>query len=405
MSTVVNNIQDKVNINIRDTSTNSVTAANRLSAISQATQELMAEFGFDHQNRTYELNFFDTIHYYNITADVPSLFEPVDLRRKEGDHTETFQRKSAREIANEIDLGHTENSFAIERKDLAQYLVVNFNPKYSATILESCENTANGSWSLDTTNSDATNFTIDEVEFKAGNASFNFDIDVSQSSNNRATLETSAARTIADLSTFEDLGSVVLWIYIPVKDYINSFTVYLGTDSTNYWSGAATSASDVSGNAWVSGWNRIRVDWEDMTKTGSPTSTAVDYMRFDMNYATAQGDDTDFRIDDIKIVRPEKLDFHYESTYIGRSSTAANISEFSSVNDIPFYSNTYDHFDNPISHKAAAILFRSMGLYNDAEREEQEWRKQMNDLKKRLPASHIKESKSFRPLGIRFSKK
>src|SRR3990167_801385 len=402
MATNVNNIISKVDINIRDTSNNSVSQADRFSAISQAVQELQAEFGFDHVNRTYIFDFFDSINYYNITTDVPSFFEPVDLRRELGDHTETFQRKSPREIANEIDLGHTENSFAVERADLKQYLVVNFASKYSSTSIEQCNSTANGSWTIDATNSDATNFTIDEVEYKEGGASFNFDADVSQSGNDRSTIETGAAMTNMDLSEFEDLGSLVFWAYIPETSDFSSVTGYWGTDSTNYWSAAVTTANDISGNPWVDGWNRIKIDWADTTKTGSPSSTAIDYMRFDFNYTANQADETDFRVDDAKFIRPEKLTLHYESIFIGRSSTAVDIREFGATGDIPFYSGTYDHFDNPVSHKASSILFRSMGLYNDAEREEQEYRKQMNDLKKRLPASHIKEAKNWKVLGIRF---
>lgn len=402
MATAVRNIVNKLNINIRDNTVNSVSQADRMSAISQAVQELQAEFGFDHVNRTYTLDFFDSINYYDITSSVPSFFEPVDLRRAQGNHTETFQRKSAREIANEIDLGHTENSFAIERKDLKQYLVVNFNSKYSPTSIEKCESTANGSWTGDTTNSDITNFTIDEVEYKEGGASFNFDADVSQSSNNRATIDTSLAMTNMDLSEFEDLGSLVFWAYIPDTQYFSSITAYWGTNSTNYWSAAITTASDVSGNPWSDGWNQVKVDWEDTTKTGTPSSTAIDYMRFDYNYTADLTDETDFRLDDVRFIRPEKLTLHYESIYLGRSSTAVDIREFNSSADVPFYSGTYDYFDNPVAHKAAATLFRSMGLYNDAEREEQEWRKQMNDLKKKFPTSHLKEIKSFKVLGVRF---
>jgi len=396
MATTVSAVQTLVNQFIQDTSTVSVTAADRLAAISMAAAELLTELNLPQSVLSYNFSYYDGINYYKLSSDIPSHIEPGELRRKAGLNTRAvpFSRKDPNEMNYIIDSGSGEDAFAIEQRDGSQYLVINHQSAYSAALVHDCDSlTNNGTWAVDATNSDATNLTLDDVEYTQGSAGFNFDIDVSQSGNNRATISTSDMTAI-DMSDDENLSSLVFDVYIPDVTYISSFTTYWGDSASAYWSGSAT--TEFNGNAFVAGWNTVKVDWADTTMTGSPDATDIDYIRIDMNYNASQGDDTDFRIDNIRMIRPETLTYLYQSSYVGANSSGTKLLAFTATADVPFYSGAFDHFNIAVARRAAAILFDQMGMHADADRENGYYTNEINKYRKKFPSVHQKESKRFK---------
>jgi len=403
MATTISAVQTKVNNRLQDSSTNIWSASQRLSAISIATQEIMTELGLGEQVRQATLNYLDGIHYYNITSDIADNLDSVDLQRKEGLNYVPFVRKDPRSLAVDIDIGSTEEAFAIDKRDGNTYLLINHSSSYSAKLLESCDSlTSNGTWEVDSTNSDATNLTLDTVEYNQGSGSFNFDIDVSQSGNNKATLKITDF-TSTDLSDDEDISSLVFDIYIPDVTYFSSVTAYLGSSTSAYWSGTAT--TDYSGASFTTGeWNTVSIAWSDMTPVGSGDSSAIDYLQFDFNYSASQGDDTDFRLDNIRMIRPESLIYKYQSSRVGVDNSGTDIYAFTATTDIPFYSGQYDYLDNTISFRAAAILFEDAGALGDADRMNGYYANSLSKIKKKFPNFLLKETKSFRVKGLNFNK-
>jgi len=398
-------LETSFNTYIGDTSTDRISAAERLQFATEAVVWLQEETGNDHMVDTYTLNYLDGVNSYEVTTAVASLLEGADLRREEGKNTISAFHKSSRELAEEIALQDTNFSWAIERHDSKSFLVVNLKDvKYKAVTISSLDSiTADGgTWAVDSTNSDATNLTIDTVEFEEGGGCFNFDVDVSQSGNNRATIQNTDL-TDKDLSSFEDLGSFLFRTYLPDVTYFSSITFYIGSDASNYWSGTVT--TDYNGNAWAAGWNRVKVVWSAMTATGTPDASAITYIRFDFNYTGSQTDDTDFRIDDLKITRPEPLTFYYTSWYVGTDTTGATPrTAFSATTDIPYFSGQYDQYKYAVGHKMASLAFYGplqspqLGSLHEVEAI-----KALNRAKKLIPSSVTKESKSFKVAGIRFN--
>ena len=96
MATTIATTESRTNQIIRDTSTNSISAADRLRAYSIAVQDLMSEWGFGLTQKKYTLPYFDTVNIYNITSAATKFLEPVDIRKEESDNAELFSRKSAR---------------------------------------------------------------------------------------------------------------------------------------------------------------------------------------------------------------------------------------------------------------------------------------------------------------------
>jgi len=397
MATTLATIESRTNQAIRDTTTNSISAADRLRAYSISVQDLMSEWGFGLTQKKYTLPYFDTVNTYNITSATTKFLEPIDIRKD--DQTEPFHRKSAREVNIEID-SPEEPSFAVERLDNRIDLLISYTSKYSATTLHNCDSlTANGTWSADTTNSDATNLTLDTVEYKQGSGCLNFDADVSQSANNRSTISNSDMDEI-DLTDDENLSSLLARIYVLDVTNFTSITAYWGSSSTAYWSASVT--TDILGAAWVDGWNRIKINWADASKTGSPDVSAINYLRFDYNYAAEQADTTDFRLDEVLMVRPENLYLHYNSWQIGTTTAGVGLTEFAATSDIPFYSGMYDFFDNYVSMKSAAILFRQMGLTQDANDMETLSAIEKKKLIKIFPPVRLEVAKSFKVKGLNF---
>jgi hypothetical protein len=404
MSVTIADHNTLFNTFVGDSSTDRISAAERLQYHTESILWLQEELGNEHQQVSSIINYIDTIHYYKIGTSLPDVINGVDLRRDETDQTYPFAFKSGRELAAEIATGATESSFGIERRDKTAYLVINHDSKYSASEVTALDSlTADGgTWEADTTNSDATNLTLDTVEYKQGTGSLNFDVDVSQSGNHRATIFNDGLDE-QDLSDYEDIASFVFWVYITSVTNFSSVTFYWGSSDSAYWS--ATATTDTDGAAFVAGWNRVKINWADATATGTPDSSAIDYIRFDFNYTGSYLDQVAFRIDDLKIAQPEKLRFIYTSSYIGTDTSGTNISSFTATTDIPFFSGQYDGYKFACSHYAAALALDDLRLEKKADREFSKAISSLGRQRKLIPASKQVETKSFRPMGISFNKR
>lgn len=403
MALTVADVITNFNTYIGDSSTNRVSAAERLQYVTEGVLWIQEALGNDHQMKTYTLPYYQNVHYYKVTTALASLLEGSDLRRAEKDQTHTMAHKSARELAEEIGDRFPESSWAIELHDGDTYLVVNHRSKYNTNIISGCESFTDGggTWALDTVNSDATNLTIDTNEFKTGTASFNFDVTVAQSSNNRATIQNTTLSSV-DMSSLVDLGAWVFWVYIPDVTNFSSISIFWGSNTTNYWS--ATVTADINGNAWVNGWNRVCVQWNAATMTLSPNASAITYVRIDYNYTVSQTNDTDFRLDDLTIVRPENLVFYYTSWYVGKDNTGTELVKFGATTDVPYFSGQYDQYKYAVAHKAASLCFYgSLRLQEEAILHEAEARNSLSRQRTMVPNSTTKELHSFKVLGNRFN--
>lgn len=395
--TVANNITN-LDTYIGDNSTDRVSQAERLQALTEATVWLLEELGNDHAVKTYTLNYLDTVHYYKVTTAVSDLLASADLRRAVLDQTISAAHKSARELAEDIGQGSNEFAWAIERRDGDAYIVVNLDSKNKSKTIDSFDRV--GDWEADTTNSDATNVTLDTVEFQEGSGSLNFDVDVSQSVNNKATIQNTELDSF-DLSSYIDIGSWLLEVYIPENLYVSSYTLTWGSDTSNYWS--ATVTTDIDGSSLADGWNKLKFNWADATKTGSPDESAIDYIAITVNYTGDQTDDTDFRLDYLRIANPEKLTYHYVSWDVGTDTNGTDITAFSATTDIPFYSGQYDQYKYPVAHKAASILLFALRLREEALVEEREAITSLRRLRDLFPSAQIAETKNFKVKGINFT--
>lgn len=406
MSTTAGAIKTLFNTYIGDSTNDRLSDAEKYNYITEATAWLLEELGNEHMMAKYDLDYLDTVYKYKITTDVADLLVGADLRRDEDLHFESFTRKSPREIYEDIAQKSPESSWAVDRYGDDAYLVINHVSEYIATeVIRAGETSENGgTWTVD---ADATNLTEDTNEFKKGSSALNFDLDVSADAANTATLY------IADIdsenfSTVEDLGTFVLWVFIPDVTETSSVTLVWSSDASgtpstisNYWT--STQTTDADGNSFSNGWNRVKFDWDTSTVVGSPDSSAIVYFHFDVDYTASQGDDTDYRINNLVMVRPEPLSFHYISYNVGENSGGTALFSFTADTDVPFFSGKYDQYKHVVAHKAASLAFYSaLRLRQEGAQEEAEAIRALDRYRKNFESSKVRESKNFKVKGINF---
>lgn len=403
MSLTISNLITELDKRIGDSSTDRISQAERFGYLTQGVVWLQERILNDHQVKKYQFDYFDTVNYYKTTTILNDLLEGNALNTTElKGNGQPFARKSAEELRAEIGYGAMESSYSIERRDGNSYLVINHDSKYRALIADSCESlTSPATWQVDSVNSDATNLTIDNEDFTEGSSCFNFDIDVSQSGNNRATIYTDDLPS-EDLSDDADITSWLVDVKIPDTTETSSWTLRWGTDSSNYYSVSTT--TDVNSNSFQSNnWITIKFDWSGASVTGTPDDSDISYLYLSVNYTGSQTDDTGYKVDNIRLVRPEKLDFHYSSWSVGTDTNGVDILKFTATSDIPYFSGQYDNYMFTVADYAASRAFKDLRLEKKAEESELDAEKGIARLKNVIPKSIKRETRSFKPLGVSFS--
>lgn len=405
MSLTVANVITEFDKRIGDSSTSRISSAERLAYITQGTSWLQTRLLNDHQVKKYDFNYFDGIHYYKTTTVLDDLLEGNDLNTKVlEDDGAPFVRKSSQELRAEIGQGFSESSYSIERRDGDSYLLVNHTAKYPELVVTdgSSLTASGGTWAVDSTNSDATNLAVDTEDFSTGSASFSFDVDVSQSANNKATIYNSGLDS-EDLEDEKDIASWIVEIKMPSVTYTSSFTLLWGSSTSDYYS--VTVTSDYNSNSFVAEeYMTLKFDWNGASVTGTPDDTAINYVAFTINYSASQADETSFNLDSIRLIRPEKLSFYYTSYSVGTDTNGTDLVEYGATTDVPYYSGQYDHYKYIVADYAASACLRDLRLFDEADRLESKAERAIKEISNIIPKSMTREMKSFKPHGVNFRK-
>lgn len=395
MALTVNDIVTQLNTYVGDSSTDRITAAQRFQYITEACQWLQEETSNDHTINSYDISYVDTVYYYQVSNDLATFLDGADLRRPEGHNQNPFLRKSSKEMS--VDIGNDEPAFGIDWSDGFAFAVIN-NPDAKSAFVINSFNTV-GNWTADTVNSDATNVVSDTVISKDGSGSLSFDLSVSQSANNRATIIDSS--DTYNLAAWKNAGVFLLDVDIPNATYITSFTLKYGTSNTVYFSNTVTTTID--GLAFAAGWQTLAFEWAQATPTGSPTST-ISYLQIDMNYSVTQGNATNFRYDNLRVALPETLSFFYQSDAVGKNNAGSTILSFTATTDVPYFSGQQDNYKYAVAHKAASICFDNLRLKQEALIEENRAAAELKRKKKLFPTVKMPEVRSFKIRGMSLNK-
>mgnify|MGYP001592249062 FL=1 len=210
-------------------------------------------------------------------------------------------KDSALGIANEKSLPaldeYLDTQFELCKQEIAlkrrHWSFLKTTNQFNYKVLHNCETfNGNGTWVI---GDDAENITTDTAGFKEGAGSVNFDIDVSDSANNYASLQNSTMASV-DCTDFQGNGYIRFWVYIPSIIDFTSILIRWGSGTGAYWEVSGIT-KDVYNRPLHSGWNYLEAVWDEATITGSPDSRSINFLYVRYVYAAGYTDATDARID------------------------------------------------------------------------------------------------------------
>lgn len=179
-----------------------------------------------------------------------------------------------------------------------------------------CDTSSTTGWSGAT-------ITLDSTNNVAGGGALVFDTDISGT-----TTITNTTLTSTDLSAHENVSTLFLWAYIPTGADTTSFALRWG-DTNGYWSKTITSTQQ--GTAFINGWNLLAFDWKTATKTGTPSSAAIDSLT--VIITTTTDIQTSFKLCYFTSTLGYYFDLQYYSKYLFRDPSTNSFQETVSDTD------------------------------------------------------------------------
>lgn len=230
---------------------------------------------------------------------------------------------------------------AVEFQDGQSFFLFRGNEKNSPVTLHALTDfDENGTWSI---SGDGQNLRQDTTSWKEGNSSVGFD----SAGGSTTIVLTNSTLTAVDLSTIASLGAGFLDLRFPVVP--SSVTVRWGSSSGDYWEASATTRQN--GLSFQIGWNLLKFDWRGLTATGSPSSTAVDYVRITITLGTATAA-SNWGVNFLRFANGRHYSAQYYSSYVAKTTANVFQSEFTSPSDT---SVLRDEEDRLIEHMAAVL--------------------------------------------------
>lgn len=354
---------------------------NKNRALTLTLWDLQNEFQLPWSERTATLDYLDTVTEYSAPDGLEKL-----LALTPDDFTERIDHKEVEEFERMDNRGVT-NISAMEIKNRTKVIRLKFNGRQSAASVDNASSyDGNGTWTADTSGSDASNVTTDEKVYRQFSGSVNFDVVVAQSANNYATIYNPSISAV-DLSDEEDTAHFVLDFYLPSATNISSFDLFWTDQSgatpstrTKYWTKNVT--TQINSGAFATGWNVLDFDWATAIKTGAPNSAAIRYLEVRVNYSASQANDTDFRINYIRAVVPETVTYRFSTAYIAVNSSGTLIDEITAASDVLMFSGMDTKFMKAV---ISGCLYQLFGDdYEHDGEDENKWEKRWEADKMKL---------------------
>lgn len=247
----------------------SVTSPNSL--IERAANDILSEIDFFELAREEQIanSIYSSIYDYPISDDIKmdsiiDIFPQVNRLLSDkaaARYTEEFDRKKS--LISDLFTIEYRNGIKLLRFS-KQYTQPAYQP---ITIGDFSALTRNGTWTL---GGDATNLTLDTVNYVSGTASLRFDL-----SGAGTTWFVEADDITATNILQRQDGSIFNWIWFPDASQHTSIEVRVGSSSTDFYS--YTNTAQYFGS-FVDGWNQLQSVILNGTATGSPDLEAITYL-------------------------------------------------------------------------------------------------------------------------------
>lgn len=290
---------------LKGQSTSKIT--NILTLINRSARQVLLDCDPQETKVVGDLELFDEVFDYAPPTDLKGNkvidIRPQVNRKVRENFTQTYSEQfDLRKFRDDV-------MFTFEFNSGVKKLRVKKNLTQGTTIDTISGISDNGTWAV---GNDATNLTEDNRVFKSDNASLNFDLDGSTTDG----FIQNSTLTAVDLSDHEDQSSLFAWGYFPDASAITSADLQWGSSTTAFWNRTVT--VPVFGSGFVNGWNQLKFAWNGATKTLSPDSSAINFLRATINYDGVA--ETDIRVDNVVSTLPELNELHYYSKFIFSNS-------------------------------------------------------------------------------------
>lgn len=307
----------------RNSTTGTLDNTKRTRGINRTLQDLQdyADWGFTRRTKTF--NFIAGVNEYSLEnyvgctcldndgeTSIPDFKNPHDLRPLDGGKSLAWHED--KEVRENIRRGKSIQEYAVEN-DL---LIVNY-PRGASGQVHNCDSlTADGTWAA---SGNASNLTVDELEYKEGTAALNFD------AAGTSLILTNSTLTAQDYSELKNKSHMLVWVYLPSITNFSSIGLRWGSSASAYWE--KTETRPAGQRALQAGWNLFAFRWASATETGSPDAAAVGYLRIALTYSSSVTA-TDFRVDDIRIGKEVQMELDYYSLAMVKDASGSYQLEF-----------------------------------------------------------------------------
>lgn len=204
-------------------------------------------------------------------------------------------------------------------------------------LLHNCDSyDGDGTWTADTSGSDALNVATNSITFMEGSGSVSFDVDVSQSVQNFARVY-NPSMNVKDI-TAATQPYLFAYVNIPDVTYVTGVEIAYGSDAAatpstkaNYRTFTAT--TQFGGRAFVTGKNIIGVPWSSSVETGTVDETSIRYVEAKLSYSASQVDATGVIIDGIFLRDGELSELQYYTNAVVQATGGGAFKQYFTATD------------------------------------------------------------------------
>lgn len=274
--------------------------------------------------------------------------------------------------------------YTILDNDLTRLLRVSATIEDKTIQVSDLEDT---SWNtFDSTSVNDSDVKVDEDDFLEGAGSIRFQTDTTDSTDSVVGVQNTTISQF-DISPYLARGVALVDAKLTIADTgIHQVSLRLGSDSDNYYQVSDSNQNDCA--AFVTGWNKIRWDFQNKTTVGAPIDSAIDYAamfwsRDTTTVALLHLNDTDWGFDNLILKRGKYYLLSYYSRFLWQD-TAFVLSENSS-SDCQALMVQNDEYE-VILAKAAEIASGYLRDYNDVKYFQGEYVRLKNSYLMRNPS-------------------
>ena len=271
------------------------------STINTQIRQVIADVAFRSLKRITDIPYsvHSEVKRYACPADIQGE-DIINIRKQVDSEDVSWNKTDTIDFFKRMESGLIAVDSSLRRKTL---LIDSVNDEEYATLDALNTYDADGTWIA---SGDATNIRTDSVNYVEGTGSVRFDL---ESGGATATL-TKTADTAIDLSSYEENGKIHIFEDIANTD-ITSYTMNIGSDSSNYYSCIVTTTAE--NLSFALGWNLLKFTFD--TKVGTPDMSNTVYYEKIITKPITMDATTDFRMDNLLVLMGNLFQTVYYSKY------------------------------------------------------------------------------------------